>query len=279
MSKVILLDTEAGSDSVANLIESGQVTRYDCSSFELFEKTYWALNYGQIKGDLVVVDTVSSIVNRFVLDTTLDPKDLNPQAGKTIWSLRDKMRQNQDIWNRVNYGMTYVLTGLRNLPIPTIFLIHERERDDPTLMEEGDAGKRNMPALPPKILLNVMAGSDVVLRMFRTPRPAASAMVRMSRLRTCAISCAITARSSRGPITASRPVVAATYEWSGFRPAANALGAGSSITYTAGVTASPAPTAAASTACHSSGYWSRVMGCAPASAATMLPAAYQVKMP
>ena len=73
--------------------------------------------------------------------------------------------------------------------------------------------------------------------------------------------------------------MAATYEWSGFRPAANALGAGSSITYTAGVTASPAPTAAASTACHSSGYWSRVMGCAPASAATMLPAAYQVKMP
>jgi hypothetical protein len=173
VSKVILLDTESGADSVANLIASERVVRYDCSSFEAFEKAYWALVYGQIKGDLVVVDTVSSIVNRFVLDMTLDPKDLNPQLGKTIWNLRDKMRQNQDIWNRVNYGMTYVLSGLRNLPMPTIFLIHERERDDPTLMEEGDAGKRNMPALPPKILLNVMAGSDVVLRMFRTPRPAA----------------------------------------------------------------------------------------------------------
>jgi hypothetical protein len=169
-SKVILLDCEAGSDSVADRIADGRVVRYPTDTFEAFEKTYWALQYGQIKGDLVVVDTVSSIVNRFVLDTTLDPKDLKPNEGKTIWSLRDKMRQNQDIWNRVNYGMTYVLTGLRNLPIPTIFLIHERERDDPTLMEEGDAGKRNMPALPPKILLNVMAGSDVVLRMYRTPK-------------------------------------------------------------------------------------------------------------
>lgn len=172
--KVALLDTEQGSASVADLIAAGKVDRYDCGTFEKFENVYWALRQGRIKADVVVVDTVDSLVDGFVRDCTFDPKDIDPAAGKTVWVQRNKMRQNQDIWNRVNYGCTYLLSGIRELPLPSIFLIHEKERIDPTaegLTSGPDAEKRNMPALPPKIYLNVAAGSDVMLRMFRTTAP------------------------------------------------------------------------------------------------------------
>lgn len=176
MSRVILLDTEDGANSVADLIREGKVIRYDCRTFENLEKVYWALQMGQIKGDLVVLDTADTVVQRFVMDCTMDPKDINPLVGKTIWAQRDRTRQNQDIWNRVNYGARYVFTGIRELPMPTMFLIHAVDRSDP--MAEGNdpnadakTGEvfRVMPALPPKILLNVLGGSDMIFRMFKTP--------------------------------------------------------------------------------------------------------------
>ena len=169
--RVILLDTEAGSSSVADLIAAGKVERFDCSTFERFEQCAWALQFGQIKGDLVVVDTVSSVTDRFVRDVTIDPGDLNPQAGKTYWSLRNKMRQSQDVWNRVNPAMTAILTLIRELPIPSIFTVHERERDDFTQIENEEEPRRNMPALPRRILLNVMGGSDMVVRLYKTVTP------------------------------------------------------------------------------------------------------------
>ena len=53
---VCLLDTENGSGSVADLIDGGKVTRYDASTFEKAEQIYWALQFGQIKADVIVVD-------------------------------------------------------------------------------------------------------------------------------------------------------------------------------------------------------------------------------
>jgi hypothetical protein len=170
-SKVVLLDTELGSDSVADLIAAGKVERYPCETFEKFEQAAWALFYGKIKGDLVVVDTVSTIVDRLTNDIAIDPGDIKPLEGKTYWTMRKKMRINQDMWNQINPMMTNILTIIRQLPIPTIFLVHEKERIDPTSEEEGDNAMREMPALPRKILMNVMAGSDMVFRMFRVVRP------------------------------------------------------------------------------------------------------------
>lgn len=161
---VALLDTEEGRDSVRDLIDAGKVTVYDCSSFEKIEKVYWAFVNKQISADLIVWDTLSSSVDQFVSDVTIDPEDLR---GKTIWSVRNKMRQNQDIWNRVNYGIKFLITGFRELPIPTIFNVHEREREDFTA--EADDVERNMPALTPKILAHTMARSDLVLRLYRSP--------------------------------------------------------------------------------------------------------------
>jgi len=164
---VALLDTENGKDSVADLITSGQVVRYDCSTWEKFEAVAWAFYYKQLTADLLVVDTLSSIVSQYVNDCTIEPSDINPQAGKTLWSLRKKMRTNQDIWNIVNYGVLYMITMIRQLPIPSIFNTHEREREDPTADVEGV--DRHMPSLTPKILTHLMARSDLVLRLYRSP--------------------------------------------------------------------------------------------------------------
>ena len=53
---------------------------------------------------------------------------------------------------------------------------------------------------------------------------------RTSRFRTWESSWAITPSSSRSLIMLSKPVVTATYAFSGLRPAANAFGASSSMT-------------------------------------------------
>ena len=82
--------------------------------------------------------------------------------------MRGKMRQSQDTWNLVNYGMGAFIAGIRNLPQPSIFNVHETERDDPTADVETD---RHMPALTPRILKQVLAFSDLVMRIYRTVGP------------------------------------------------------------------------------------------------------------
>ena len=67
-------------------------------------------------------------------------------------------------------------------------------------------------------------------RAIRPTSTATRVISRTSRLRTCDISWASTPSSSRSSISCSRPVVTATYACFGLRPAANAFGAGSSIT-------------------------------------------------
>jgi hypothetical protein len=166
------IDTEGGRGSIADLIESGKVVSYDGSTYEKAEQIYWALYYGRIKCDVVVLDTLTTLVDRYVRDVTLDPENIRPDQGQTWWSQRKKMRTNQDVWNIVNFGIGQLMSGVRNLPQPSIFLAHETERDDPTAEVEVD---RHMPALTPKILKMVMAYSDLVMRIYKSPTPFALA--------------------------------------------------------------------------------------------------------
>ena len=83
----------------------------------------------------------------------------------------------------------------------------------------------------------------------RTTAPTSVATIvpsRMSRSRTCDISCATTPSSSTRFIMSSSPCVTAIEECSGSRPVANALGACSGTTYTVGF-GKPAPMARLST--------------------------------
>ena len=98
----------------------------------------------------------------------------------------------------------------------------------------------------------------------------ASVIRRVSRLRTCEISWAITASSSRFGIVWSSPVVTPTKLEPGRSPVANAFGAGSSTTRTSGVTSRPAAIATFSTRRCSGRIWSGGSSCAPVIAATML---------
>lgn len=166
MSRVIHFDSEGGRGSIVNLISQGRVESYDCSTFEKAENVYWSIVAGRIKGDLVVMDTISTLVDRHVRDSTLDPDLVKPASGKTWWSQRKLMRTSQDVWGIVNFGILNLVTGIRNLPIPSIILVHETERDDPTA--EGEL-VRHLPGLPPKILKSVMALSDLSLRLYKNP--------------------------------------------------------------------------------------------------------------
>lgn len=176
MSTVCLMDCDAGYGSVANLVDAGRVLRYDCSDFEKAEQVYWALYFGRIKCDLVVVDSISTLLTNTIQAVTLGNMKVNPAQGKTIWSMRDKARTNQDLWGIVNFNMIWFINQLRGLPIPSIINAHEVERSDPTA-EETDPGRdpktgevnRHMPKLTPKVLLQLMALSDLTLRLYQTP--------------------------------------------------------------------------------------------------------------
>lgn len=172
MSVVALGDTENGSGSVADLITAGKVNRYDCSTYEKAEQLYWALYYGTVKADVFVWDTLGTCVDNYVREVTFGKMQITGQPGHTWHAAlaNSKTRTNQDLWTVVNYAFGQLITAYRNLPIPTIFNVHETERDDPTAeaMVEAD---RHMPALTPKILKAVMAYSDLVMRIYRTPLP------------------------------------------------------------------------------------------------------------
>lgn len=164
------INTEGGAGSIADLVEAGKVITYDGSTYEKAEQIYWALFYGRIKADVAVLDTVGTLVDSYVREQTLQKMTITGAPGATWYDAlkSNKTRTNQDIWNTVNFAFGQLLTGYRNLPMPTIFTVHETERDDPTA--EGEV-ERHMPALTPKILKSVMAYSDLVMRLYKTPYP------------------------------------------------------------------------------------------------------------
>lgn len=170
--KVCLVNTENGAGSVADLVQAGKVDVYDGSSYKKAEEIYWALFYGRIKADVVVLDTAGTLVDDYVREQTLNHVKITGAPGQT-WHdalANKKNRTNQDIWNVVNFGVTQLFSAFRSLPMPTIFNVHETERDDPTA-EAGVEVERHMPALTPKILKSVMAYSDIVMRLYRQPIP------------------------------------------------------------------------------------------------------------
>jgi hypothetical protein len=162
-------DAEKGRGSVADLIEVGKVVPYDCSTYQKAEEVYWALYYGRIKCDVFVFDTLGSMIDDYIREVTLAKIKVTGAPGSTWHDAysSSKTRTNQDLWNVINPAVTQLISAYRNLPIPTIFNIHETERDDPTA--EHDDTQRHMPALTPKILRTVLAYSDLIMRLYRAP--------------------------------------------------------------------------------------------------------------
>ncbi len=85
---------------------------------------------------------------------------------------------------------------------------------------------------PPKIAANCAMRASI---MMAAAIVAATELIRMSRFRTCASSCAMTPASSLRSRTRMMPSVAATAACCGLRPVAKALGDASGITYTLGI--------------------------------------------
>ena len=103
------------------------------------------------------------------------------------------------------------------------------------------------------------------MRAIAPTMPASSVISRMSRFRTWAISCAITACSSSRDSAARSPSVTATLAVAASRPVANALGSASGITQTLGL-GSPEAMAISSTtfiSCFCSGVAGSISSQAP----------------
>jgi hypothetical protein len=167
MSTVALWDVDEGSGSVQNLIDSGRVVRYDCSSYEKCEKVYWGFFYKQYQADLIVLDSMSQQVTTLLQEIAIPSSTLNPSAGKTIWNL-SKNLDTRKIYQDATFKERALITRVRDLPIPSIFTVHEVEREDP--LEEGEV-ERRLPALPPKIMEHVLAKSDIIMRLHRSVVP------------------------------------------------------------------------------------------------------------
>jgi hypothetical protein len=173
--KVLHVDTEEGTDSIQDLIDAGQVVSVDGSTCEKFEQAYWDVRYGKIPGigpnDLVVVDTLSTIAAEVIRQCSIDFRRVNPVAGKSIWAMSESAKVN---WDRAYTFLKTMVVSYRMLPNPTIFLVHETLRLDPTsenVEKDPKEDKRHLMALTPKITELVMGLSDLTLRIYKSPHP------------------------------------------------------------------------------------------------------------
>lgn len=153
-----------GHRSVMDLIESGQLVAYPVKTFEEAENVYWAIYYGKIEmPSILLLDTINRLTTNTRLDVVLDP---SLKGQKTITQLGEAGVTSKREYGIVGDKITRLLRNIMELPIPSIFLAHEGQRDD--MMSNTDKITLDLQTM---ILKNVTTGMDAILRLRPTPIP------------------------------------------------------------------------------------------------------------
>lgn len=151
--RVALIETERGEASVQHLIDKGLVTVYPCSTFKEVEQTYWSIKRGDIKCDMVVIDTITTLATTTRQDVTL-------AESADLWADRERVASQMRDWGKMSDLINRLMRLYRNLPQHSIFICHEGERED--LQSES---KKKGPDLNPAIYKDIIAFSDVIARV------------------------------------------------------------------------------------------------------------------
>lgn len=160
--RVLLFDTDInGHASVLDLVQKGDVAAYPCAALTDVEGLYWALKGGQVaKPDLVVVDTVTNMANKAVLDAS------RPNGQHYVTQNLAALLPSQNEWGQSGYGSLHLLRPIFELPIPQIWIFHENLRDDP--MSGVTKTSINVQRL---VNNQVISWADAIVRLTTTTLP------------------------------------------------------------------------------------------------------------
>jgi hypothetical protein len=147
-----------GNDSIAHLIDGGKVKELECGTFEAFDNHSRALLTKVSSGDIVIVDTLTSLAN-----TTRGDAKLGNDESESLWDKREKFLGDKNYLTVYELAGQLIMRRLKNLRARGCHLItttHEDEqRDDGTLM------RKRAPALNAALYRSLMGASSDVLRM------------------------------------------------------------------------------------------------------------------
>lgn len=168
-------DRGTGHHSVSDLVQAGVVVSYPARSFLEAEQVFWALYRANnqipdgtgtpFTPDLVVVDTITKLAETTRQDTVLDP---SKKGLSTIWDLGEAAVASKREWGIAGDRIVRLLRNILELPIPSIFVAHQGDRDDPM-----SNTVKKVPDLQGMVLKNVIADTDAIVRLQASPVPVA----------------------------------------------------------------------------------------------------------
>jgi hypothetical protein len=155
----LLLDTEDGWLPVKAGIDAGTIVHRTINTYSKLEKALDELQRGKLDPmpDIIVIDTLSTF---FTETRRALPYGRTPGISNDRWTNRTKLLSTQQDWGASADLTIDCLAEYRYLPMPTIFLAHEKLSTDSTTGE-----KRIGPALSPMLLEDVRNKSDAIWRM------------------------------------------------------------------------------------------------------------------
>lgn len=167
MSKFYRLDADLnGTDSIAPYITTGKVINLDCSTFEQFDKHRVELQKHITPGDIVCLDTMSTM-----LTTTRADRQVGNKIDEPLWEVNKINKYFGDKEYLAVYNMATQLTirALKNLRArgaQIICLCHEDE-----VMDAMAGMKMAGPQVNPAMVGELIAASSDVFRLVNLIAP------------------------------------------------------------------------------------------------------------
>lgn len=155
--KIIHIDADrTGSSSIRHLIPQW-VESYPAPSLDEAAKIVGAIVNGKIKGDMVVVDTLTRLTSDARDDIVIDPSKAKIE---NLWAQRAGLRSSRDDFYSTMSLINRFLRAIYNLPMPSVLIAHERVRTDP--MSGMD---KFVPDLQEAINATVFTSADFIARL------------------------------------------------------------------------------------------------------------------
>lgn len=160
--KLIHLDADrTGVNSIMHLVQSGWVETFSTPTLGDVARRIGQIKAGQIRGDAVVLDTITRMTADAREDIVVDPAKVDISR---LWELRHSLKSSRDDYYSTMALVNRVIRGLGDLPIPTVYLAHERIRTDPLSGRD-----KFVPDLQEAINATLFTSADLIVRMTTAP--------------------------------------------------------------------------------------------------------------
>jgi hypothetical protein len=155
--KLIHIDADrTGSSSIRHLIPQW-VETYSCPTLDAVAQVISKIEKGQIRGDILALDTLTRLTADTREDIVIDPAKVDIA---NLWKQRAGLKSSRDDYYSTMSLINRILRAIYNLPMPSILLAHERMRTDPLTGLE-----KFVPDLQDAINATVFTSADFIARL------------------------------------------------------------------------------------------------------------------